>query len=385
MPLFYTENGFISAAAQGDMETLKKYVASPKVATLRYATDDDGRTALHRAVENGHVAAARLLLEKGSDIFAKTKSGRGVLHMAAGLPQPDMLAFLLEHTPDLDANAQTNDKDSPLHMAVYRNRIENTRLLLEAGAPANDRKALLSAFRYGHSEIADMLLTRGADPRAISDEYYSYRPLHYIAQNGNLQLLELLLKQDNIDLDARSKDGNTALHQAAYNGYVPIVEALVAAGATLDIENGDGLTPVELALKKDKTQAAKIIQQAQREQQEKATRESLYSVPGVTALAPGAQDTENWVRLGTDKIAHIGVYPTLERKLTEIFNFSTQERLTISENLRTGTENTLPPQGFDSLPDAALDAAYAAFEQQGGTAERNHAFKKKLSGKPGLT
>jgi|GEM_PF-3816002 len=385
MPLFYTENGFLSAAAHGDMETLKKYVASPKATTLRHATDDDGRTALHRAIENGHIAAAALLLDTGADIFAKTKSGRSALHLAAPLPQPDMLIFLLKHTPELDPNAQTNDKDSPLQNATHRNRAENARILLEAGASAHDRKALLYAFRYGYTDIADLLLTRGADPTVLIDEYYGFRPLHFIAQNGNLPTFELLMKQNNIDLDARSKDGNTALHQAAYNGYVPIVEALIAAGAKLDIENSDGLTPAELALKKDKTQAAKIIQQALREQQEKATRESLYAVPGTPTLPAGTKESESWVRLGTDKIAHIGVYPTLERKLTTIFNFSTQERLTISENLRTGTENTLPPQSFESLPDAALDAAYTAFQQQGGTAERNQTFKKKLSGKPGLT
>src|SRR5690606_13305739 len=125
------------------------------------------------------------------------------------------------------------------------------------------------------------------------------------------------------ELNARSKDGNTPLHLAAYNGHLSAVEALMAAGADLTIENGDGLTAADVALKKDKGRIAKILQQAQRETQEKAERQALYAVPRAQESDDGAT-RESWLRLGADKVAHIGVYPALERKLTEIFSFSSR-------------------------------------------------------------
>ena len=44
--------------------------------------DETERMALHLAAEGGHKSVARLLVEKGADIYAKNIRGRTVLYLA---------------------------------------------------------------------------------------------------------------------------------------------------------------------------------------------------------------------------------------------------------------------------------------------------------------
>lgn len=49
------------------------------------------------------------------------------------------------------------------------------------------------------------------------------------------------------DLSARGVLGRTALHYAAVFGYLTIIEALVTAGAKIDLQDNDGYTPLHRA------------------------------------------------------------------------------------------------------------------------------------------
>jgi cytohesin len=377
MPLFYSEKGFLKAARNGDVETLKKYLATDKAGAMLAIKDEHGLTALHLAATYAHLDCFKLLLAAGADLHAKTMDNKTMLHLVARHVHSDFIAIVLQSGLKPDARLSGNT-DSPLAIAAGHNRADSVRQLLEAGADINDRAAVITAFRNGYNEIAEMLTEKGADIN-LPDDYYQYTPLHFIASNGNMRLFHLLLAQGNIGLDAKSKDGSTPLHLAAYNGHIMLVEALVKAGADTDIENNEGLTAADVALKRGQQQAAKIIQQKMREKTETTEKQTLYAVP---AAADTSEDRETWLRIGNDKIAHIGIYPALERKLTDIFNFATRERLTISENLRTGVENTLPPQPFDMLPETALDVAFDAYQAQGGKISRDIVVKKQLSAKP---
>jgi ankyrin repeat protein len=62
------------------------------------------------------------------------------------------------------------------------------------------------------------------------------------------EAVEVLLKAG-ANPNAKSPDGSTALHQAVAARQVPVIRALVAAGAKLDATNKDNLTPLQLAEK----------------------------------------------------------------------------------------------------------------------------------------
>ncbi|KAG2037407.1 hypothetical protein BDR03DRAFT_1010671 [Suillus americanus] len=70
--------------------------------------------------------------------------------------------------------------------------------------------------------------------------------LHLASFLGFAELTKFLIAHD-IDLDARDRNGYTALHFAVLSLSKPCLELLVAAGADLEIVNGLGKTPEDIA------------------------------------------------------------------------------------------------------------------------------------------
>ena len=60
--------------------------------------------------------------------------------------------------------------------------------------------------------------------------------LHVAVSRGLKEMTQLLLKKDKI-IDAIDNDGYTALHKAAYYGYVDICKILIDSGCDLNIQN----------------------------------------------------------------------------------------------------------------------------------------------------
>jgi hypothetical protein len=98
-------------------------------------------------------------------------------------------------------------------------------------------------------------------------------------------------------------------------------------------------------------------------------REAEKPVEGVTAVekpAPAANDAvpapQGWVRVAENSVAHVTPMEPLNRKITEIFNFETRERLVITENLKTGAETFSQPESFDAIAAANIQRAADALK-----------------------
>ena len=71
--------------------------------------------------------------------------------------------------------------------------------------------------------------------------------LHDAAQDGDLARVEALLAQGNSP-DATGGDGNTALYIAAYRGNAEVVEALLAGGADPTRAGRKEVSPLHVAI-----------------------------------------------------------------------------------------------------------------------------------------
>ena len=99
----------------------------------------------------------------------------------------------------------------------------------------------------GHPTVAQLLLKANASP-AISDEH-GRTPLHCAASSEleSHALTQLVSQAAGCTVDTVDTDSNTALHLAALEGSVDVINALAAAGAKIDLVNCDSSTALQLA------------------------------------------------------------------------------------------------------------------------------------------
>ncbi len=80
-------------------------------------TDNESRTALHRAAANGQKVAAKVLLKSKANINAQDKTGNRPLALAAAGNHDAVVRFLLESDADADlADEDEETKARDKHM-----------------------------------------------------------------------------------------------------------------------------------------------------------------------------------------------------------------------------------------------------------------------------
>ena len=105
-----------------------------------------------------------------------------------------------------------------------------------AGFPAQDR---------GHHEIAQLLLEILARKFPVTEGVAGFLDA---ARRGDLARVQEQLARDPSLALASDDTGDTALHRAAMGGYLPVIHALLDAGANADAVRADGKRPIHGAL-----------------------------------------------------------------------------------------------------------------------------------------
>lgn len=166
-----------------------------------------GATALYFAAERSHISIAQRLIERGADVKLTGRSGLSPIAAAAYAGNDIIFEALLAHgaderapdetgkppivyaaararfdivkrllARDIDVNARYRNEltllmwaSGPDDAAPEAQAIEVVSFLLDAGTHIDDRDdrgrtALMIAAEGGHADIANLLLTRGADP-----------------------------------------------------------------------------------------------------------------------------------------------------------------------------------------------------------------------------
>lgn len=96
--------------------------------TTKDAVDDDGYTPLHRAAYSNHVDVAKILVQYGANVNARTEYEWTPLHSAVKWSNAETAAFLLQHGADV--NALSQGKQTPLHIASTVSNCRETAMTL---------------------------------------------------------------------------------------------------------------------------------------------------------------------------------------------------------------------------------------------------------------
>lgn len=191
------------------------------------------------ARDEGLVVAARWLLAAGADPNARDgRHGVPALYAVTGLNHAPRVARLL-----LDAGAVANDGESLFH-AAERFHEEALELLLRYGADPNatgDWGNTPLYFLLRHWDVAAMprvdqgfrwLLDHGADPDVLCGRAERETALHVAVRRGQHPDVVRLLPDHGADVGARRGDGRTAWLLARRAGFDRLAALLEEAGAT---------------------------------------------------------------------------------------------------------------------------------------------------------
>lgn len=166
-----------------------------------HATDNDGATPLHYAAHVAHAEIAKILLEKGARVDAKDGKGRTPLHEVAGHLHREDDEATMHALLDAGASLGARDKDgaTPLHSAAIAGHYEAAALLLDRGADIEARSQQLTPLHFsayaGKPEVTKLLIERGADVFAEKDGmnplYMAQQPSHS-TESGKRAVIQML-------------------------------------------------------------------------------------------------------------------------------------------------------------------------------------------------
>ena len=192
-------------------------------------------TPLHDAVRSGEMDRTRELLEHGRyDVNCMDERSRTPLHCACSYGYVDMVRMLISEF-QADTALQHVGGHTPLQSAAYHGQVQAVLTLInEFGCDANVRDS--SGYTLLHivcerCENSDLNLTKtliqdcSADVNAQDD--HNDTPLHLAAQAGKEDIAIALINEFSCSTSVKGWFGRTLLHGACQGGCLNLVQILI--------------------------------------------------------------------------------------------------------------------------------------------------------------
>ena len=202
-----------------------------------------GVSPLHLAAYCGLAEVTSKLLKAGNPVDCRDSLSTTPLMYATSGGYTSVVQLLLRE--GADPNLVCGRSSSSLHRAIANNNVDIARILLDhpsinlstLDTTRNDATPLMLAASLRRSQIIPILLHKpGLDVNVQSGPYKS-TALTLAASSGDAQTVRQLLSHPGIDVNKRNH-WCTALTEAAKEGFLTVVEALLDHGADPELQEG---------------------------------------------------------------------------------------------------------------------------------------------------
>jgi len=239
------------------------------------------KSSLADLIQAGDRRAALDRIRTGADVNEAQPDGTRSIHWAVYKVDYELIEALIAKKAKVDVINEFGS--APLAEAVKLADARMVKMLLDAGAgveAANEdgQTALMLAIKTAELPIVEMLVKAGANVNTV-EKFQNQTPLMWAAvapKNAGAMTKFLLSKGANVKARALFTDwpnqisseprgqyrpvgGLTALLYASRNGCYDCVEALIGAGADVNVPTPEGVTPLMVALDNDHNDVAKLL------------------------------------------------------------------------------------------------------------------------------
>ncbi|SPP76633.1 protein TANC1 isoform X2 [Drosophila guanche] len=235
-------------------------------------TNSQGCTPLILAAMRGHCDVVRPLVAAGSSLGQLDITQRCALVHAARMGHLSVVKYLLacEWTPR--PNSQDVSRSVALQQALIGAAAQSHCKILEdlldlnenefdldvnGLEPSSGELALTAAARHGCVDVVCILLSRGAQIDARNRQGYS--ALWLAVKEGHWSVVEQLLQRGALVDEPLGQTRKTPLMIAAEEGHLELVELLLARGAALEAQDHEGFTALSWACLRGHLAATKCL------------------------------------------------------------------------------------------------------------------------------
>ena len=192
-------------------------------------------SALHAAVAGGHdKVVTRLLSENHSALNCHDYSGRTPLHEAVRKNDSTIVNILLDKHPQMVKYKCKHWQEVDKTLVKFEELAEYNADVCHCGYTP-----LHLAARYGHLEVAILLIRKGA--RLDERDCTGATPVHVASCHNHANLI-------GGNLNVKTSNGSTPLHSAAACGAVEIIDYLLYKKASLTATDNYGLTALHYSI-----------------------------------------------------------------------------------------------------------------------------------------
>jgi len=250
------------AAERGDLVAVRSLIGQRSDVN---ATRVDGTTALHAAVHADHLEIADLLLRAGANAGARDRYGITPLFLACVNGNAEMIRRILDAGVDPDTTDPGGE--TALMTAARTGAVAALHLLIERGAAVDAREpefqqtALMIAVREDHRAVVELLVKAGAAVNAQTRKGPTPAFVPPCKGTGCGSEGVGINKGGLPDRGRRAevKGGMTPLLYAARDGRLEVARMLVAAGAELELGDGNGIRPLLMAALNGQIDVARFL------------------------------------------------------------------------------------------------------------------------------
>jgi ankyrin repeat protein len=274
------------------------------------AKDDNGDTPLHGAAFCGYSEIVKLLLSRNAAINKRNNDQKTALDLAkergnadvvaileaallpailqgVNLPPPPPGTLLGVDKPPLPPGAGFN-KPPPPRDALQTRQQQPQHQHQQQQHQHQQRFALLNAAQRGENDTVRAILQYSAVDVNTDDGDKGWTSLLCAAYYGHSDVAQTLLDRG-ASTDKTMNGGYTALHYAAANGHSAVVRTLCNRNATIDQRTDDGQTALDLAQSKGHVDIVALLQprQPQQHQREQRRADIAHDIDAVVAQQRG--------------------------------------------------------------------------------------------------